>query len=304
MSYTTLCARALPLIAVCLFGVSDFCWADDDQQERREVRIEVRRDADEEGQRSVSRNQRREDDQDRREVRVEVRREERDRVERRGSNRDRDVQRREGDRRRPTPDQRRPNRALRSVRIDEDRSEGRHRLTLELNLPPGADVHAQIERVIDELKQRLARELHGEQRPRPQHDDNRDRGRPHEPDPRQHHLANAIEHLQAAGLHDEAHQLRERFDDLLSRPAGEHAEHREEQAPPHDAHREAPPKLLREIEDRMHHFERAVDDIRHESGRRFEELERAFREHIQRLEREVSERLEELARHVEESRRN
>jgi DNA anti-recombination protein RmuC len=167
---------------------------------------------------------------------------------------------------------------------------------LELNLPPGSDVHAQIERVIDELMQRLGREHHGEQRPRPQHDDNGDRGRPNEPDSRRHHLANAIEHLQAAGLHDEAHQLRERFDDLLSRPAREHAEHREEEAPPHDAHRGAPSELLREIEDRMHHFERAVDEIRHESGRRFEELERAFREHIQRLEREVSERSEGLER--------
>jgi len=179
---------------------------------------------------------------------------------------------------------------------------------------------------MDELKRRLGRELQGEQRPRPRHDDDPDRGRPHEPDSRRHHLANAIEHLQAAGLHDEAHQLRERFDDLLSRPAPERAEHREQREPPHDAHREAPPELFREIEERMRHFERTVDEIRHESGRRFEELERefgehiprlerqvskrleelerAFGEHIQRLERETSERFEELARHVEESRRN
>ena len=45
MSYTTLSARGLSFIAVCLLGVPVICWADEDQPKRREVRVEVRRNA-------------------------------------------------------------------------------------------------------------------------------------------------------------------------------------------------------------------------------------------------------------------
>jgi hypothetical protein len=240
------------------------------------------------------------------------------RVERR-NDRDRDADRDRG------PD--------RNREVKRDREQ--RRLKLDFVLSDDGDGREMVERLVRELRERFAgsdRRIREQRRPARRVPQTRD-GEHDEQAARLHHLAVAIEHVQAAGLHDLAEELRGHLHQPRPRRAPRSAR-RHEEGPsgpraegderirnltnmveeihgtlrglheqmgnmatigraPDEAHRGLD-EFRHHLEQRMHEFERAVHDVSEGVNRHVENLERSINERFEQMERNVAERFEEI----------
>ena len=121
---------------------------------------------------------------------------------------------------------------------------------------------------------------------------------------RRHHFVTAIEHLQAAGLHDEANRLRDRYRDLLPEQLLREAAHRGEHNPDEGRKHDAMQELRDHTEHRLNELQHELEETRQDGQRRWDELERELRQQFEDVKHEMSRRLEELSLQVERSRRD